>query len=135
MISEYYELRKDKIIRVEENKKKFIINNKDLLLINHVKVDGYLITTGNRCDHLFEIISLKKVFYVELKGSDIKHALEQLLDTIIFCEKFHANFNKECFIVCSRVPKETPRTQVLKVNLSKKGIKLKVSSNELVVNL
>ena len=59
MISEYNELRKDKIIRVEENKKKFIINNKDLLLINHVKVDGYLITTGNRCDHLFEIISLK----------------------------------------------------------------------------
>ena len=26
MISEYNELRKDKIIRVEENKKKFIIN-------------------------------------------------------------------------------------------------------------
>jgi hypothetical protein len=135
MISVYNHLRKDKRISVEENKRKFVIDNKDLLLVNHVEVDGHLIKTGYRCDHLFEIECLTKVFYVELKGSDIKHALEQLEATIKFCKKFHDDFLKECFIVCSRVPKETTSTQVLKVKLSKCGIKLKISSNELVVNL
>lgn len=135
MISVHNSLRSEKTITVEENKRKFIIDNKRSLSVNHVKVDGHLIKSGCRCDHLFEIECLTKVFYVELKGSDIKHALEQLTATIKFCKEFHKSFLKECFIVCSRVPKETASTQVLKVRLSKDGIKLRISSNELIVNV
>ncbi len=129
MISRCNEERTDKIISVNEKKRKFIIKNNSELIINQVKVDGCYITEGVRCDYLFETID--KVFYVELKGKDIEHGVEQLKATMAYCKTEHKNSSKECHIVASRVPKASTQLQGMKVKFKKSTtVQLFVSTNQ-----
>lgn len=111
-----------KIITVEENKKKFIIENNNAKKVNRVKVDGCLIDNQKeKCDYLFEIydeVNIILVIYVELKGKDIKKAYDQLVSTIIYCKDKHNRFKRECHVVASCVPKARTKLQALKKNLS-----------------
>jgi len=104
MIEKCNQLTNQKIVVREENQKKFIIKNNSNQKINIVKVDDCLITNGNKCDWLFEIINKNVVFYVELKGKNISKALLQLSATINFCKNNHKTYTKKAFIVTSRVP-------------------------------
>jgi hypothetical protein len=75
---------KDPNILVRERKSRFRILNPSNKNIEKVKVDGCLIT-GNqekRCDWLFALPADQRVLYVELKGSDIEKAAEQLEATV-----------------------------------------------------
>ena len=114
----------DKIVPAEENGRKFRIKNNKSLNINKVKVDNCYITDGKRCDYLFEIINdniIEQVFYVELKGSNITHAIEQLEVTMIFCKTIHNKVkNKKCFIVASRYPSAGQSSQILKSKFKRK---------------
>jgi len=118
---------------VRENGKTFRIINKSRLLINTVTIDGCYITKGRRCDYLFEIVDkdiIKNVFYVELKGKDIEHAVTQLEATIKCCKQIHNELNREAFIVASRVPKSGTCTQVIKKRfLSNNGFLLYIDTN------
>ena len=113
----------NKIISVSENKRTFKINNKSLFIINSVTVDDCYITSGLKCDFLFEIIDeeLKEVFYVELKGSDISHAVQQLEATLKHCLSIHKTVPRSCFIVASRVPKALTSTQKMKKEFKRKN--------------
>jgi len=111
----------NKHIVVSENKCTFAIENVTLSAVNKVKVDGCYIDDGVKCDFLFEILEgceedgdPEKVFYVELKGTDIQHAVKQLESTIHYCRSIHMDVLKECHIVASRYPKSAPSTQVVK---------------------
>lgn len=107
----------NKIVSVSENKRIFRINNNSSHNINKITVDGCYIRTGAKCDFLFEIINnnnIIHVFYVELKGSDIPHAIEQLEATIRHCSGIHNSFNKSSYIVASKFPKSGTASQVLK---------------------
>ena len=124
MIQECSELSSNKIISVSENKRKFTIQNHSNYKINKVIVDDCLIKNGKKCDYLFEILpkeDVEKVFYVELKGSHIKEAIEQLETTIKFCQKIHKNLDKNSFIVASKVPKSRTDTQNIKREFKKKN--------------
>ena len=124
MIQECSELSSNKIISVSENKRKFIIQNHSNYKINKVTVDGCLIKDSKKCDYLFEILpkeDVKKVFYVELKGSHIKEAIEQLETTVKFCQKIHNNLDKYSFIVASKVPKSRTDTQNIKTEFKRKN--------------
>jgi len=111
---------KKKIIAVSENTRKFEIRNDNSRSVNKVRVDGCLIDDNReRCDYLFEIdkpISL--VIYVELKGSDIQKAYNQLIATIGYCKHRHDKIVKECYIVASRVPKAGTSIQILKKKMA-----------------
>jgi hypothetical protein len=95
MISRCNNASTNKIVVVSENKRTFRIKNNSLFLINAVTVDPCYISEGLRCDYLFEIINIEpdevinKVLYVELKGSDVEHAVDQLEATINFCRSIH----------------------------------------------
>ncbi len=104
------------IISVKEQKSKFIIKNPAKKKTLQVKVDGCLPIAGAKCDYLFEIGALQAVYYVELKGKNIKHALEQLLGTLSerFIDKKHRGYQKYCVVVSSRVPRMDPTIQKLK---------------------
>ena len=139
MISSCNTTTTNKIISVSENKRTFRVKNDSLFTINEVEVDGCYKTTGAKCDYLFEIISkdtennletITIVFYVELKGSDVSHAIEQLEATIQYCIPEHKNINrKECYIVASKFPSSGPKSQVLKKKIFKKNkIKLIIST-------
>jgi len=75
---------KNKIIAVSENTRRFEIRNDKSKFVNKVRVDGCLIDDNRECcDYLFEIDkSISLVIYVELKGSDIQKAYNQLIATI-----------------------------------------------------
>ena len=115
----------NKLVSISENKRTFKIKNSSILYINEVVVDGCYIKVGERCDYLFEIINndtIKDVFYVELKGSNITHAIEQLKATIAHCKNIHSSVAlKQCYIVASKFPSAGPSSQTLK----KKNIWLK----------
>jgi hypothetical protein len=139
MINDCNELINHKNIVVSEKRSKFKILNDSLKSINKVKVDGCLITNGKRCDYLFEICSdnFEKVFYVELKGSDLKKALEQIEATINYCNIYHKHKDKQkyAFVVTTRTPQIDSAIQNLKRNLKNKKIKLETKNNEIEVKI
>ena len=134
MIKKCNECKEDKIIPAKENKREFIIKNNSKKNINKVKVDDCLIKSGQKCDYLFEIEceSLKEIFYVELKGKDLNHALEQILTTIKFCETnySHHSYKRKAFVVLSRYPKEDSSIQKRKKEFKRQNITLKSATNK-----
>jgi hypothetical protein len=118
---DYKDCRQLGTVTPTENKKKFTINNPNKRDVYRVKVDGCLITEGRKCDYLFEVDNpISMVFYVELKGDDVKHAYEQIIATIEFCENKHRTTIRKCHIVHSSSPKISPTAQVLKKRLKDK---------------
>jgi len=126
------ELSNNKIIPASENTRKFRIKNDSRFNINKVKVDDCYIKNGLRCDYLFEIISNKliiKVFYLELKGKDVNHAIEQLKATLKYCQEVHDKIIKQCYIVASKVPSSNASTQSLKKKFKRENkVQLFISS-------
>jgi len=133
MITRCNTLNINKIVSVSENKRVFKIVNNTANNINKVQVDGCFIIDGAKCDWLFEITQndmISNVFYVELKGSDIPHAIEQLEATIQHCKPLHNKYKKESYIVASKFPKSGTSSQVLKKKfLSKNKIQLFIDTN------
>jgi hypothetical protein len=125
MINTCNQATNNRIISVAENRMTFTIYNNSLFLVNKVTVDNCYITLGLRCDYLFEIIdtsnNIKSVYYVELKGRDIVHAIEQLTCTLNVCRNIHNNIKKECYIVASKFPRSSPSSQVMKKDFLSKN--------------
>ena len=122
MITDCSKLSSNKIIAVSENKRKFTILNSSELKINKVEVDGCYMKSGLKCDYLFEIINKEiiAVFYVELKGKNIEHAIKQLVSTVSHCKTTHKDIKKECYIIASRIPKSSTSAQNLKKEFKRK---------------
>lgn len=77
---------------VKENKRSFSVCCKDTNLVDKYKIDGYFDKSAGhkKCDYLFVYhhSSKETIIFVELKGTDIKHAIRQLDETIsIFAEE------------------------------------------------
>ena len=119
------EERADPIIAVTEKGKTFRLLNPKRRTIVQVEVDGCLITgERERCDWLF-VVPLEptppshRVCYVELKGKNVEKAISQIMSTIDYTKKQYAKYNKEAYIVCSRVPQESPSTQAMRIKLKR----------------
>lgn len=90
----------NKIIVLSENKSVFRFLNPAQNEVECIVVDGCVITEGIRCDHL--LIDANGVeHFIELKGSDVKHALEQLGVSI---QKLGKNVPRYAFVVSTRCP-------------------------------
>ena len=71
---------KQSIITLKEKRAKIYLRNSKQHSIKIITVDGCLPFTGARCDFL--IISSTDYCFIELKGSDISHALQQIKATM-----------------------------------------------------
>ena len=71
-----------KIEVVKENKSKFQLNNPEQNKLCVIRVDGCLIQDGKKCDYLILECDVQKAFFVELKGKDILHAIDQIESSI-----------------------------------------------------
>ena len=60
---------------------KHIANNRKESLVYQYIIDGEVITQGPRCDYLVINEDLKTAYLIELKGSDLEKAAEQLKKT------------------------------------------------------
>ena len=114
------EYRCDKKIVLKENKSKitFLNPNQDKILT--IKVDGCVISDNEtlRCDYAL-MPSEEVEIYVELKGSDIVHAVEQIKSTIRLLSDNPQKIKKLCFVVSTRVPKQTTNIQQLQSQFKK----------------
>ncbi len=94
-------VKNDKIISFKENKSCFRFINPEQKKVKCILVDGCAITDGIRCDHLL-IDANDTEHFIELKGRDIKHAVEQLKASIM---QLSANRGmKYSFVVSTRCP-------------------------------
>ena len=82
---------KDSQIKFEENKRKIIFLNPSNHRYKKVKVDGCAIKTGQKCDDLLISQDEHEEHFVELKGVDIMHAIDQLEQTILKIGEFDDN--------------------------------------------
>ena len=59
-------------------------NNKTLKRVRHYKIDGGVISDVNiiKCDYLLINDDSEKAYFIELKGSDISHAIKQIEATV-----------------------------------------------------
>lgn len=80
------EFTNNRVVAVSEKRSRYELHNNSAKEICKIKVDGCLINNGARCDYLFLICNDEIAFFVELKGKNLKHAIEQLnnsIDTIL----------------------------------------------------
>ncbi|HEX8330147.1 MAG TPA: hypothetical protein VF629_21615 [Hymenobacter sp.] len=65
---------------LEEERSKFILVYPSAVAVNLIKVDEHLSASVPQCDYV--VILSTQALYVELKGSDVEHAVEQLKSTL-----------------------------------------------------
>ncbi|MEZ4528990.1 MAG: hypothetical protein R2941_24020 [Desulfobacterales bacterium] len=129
---------RDKIITAEENKRKFIINNKSNNFFRKYQIDHCLITDGKKCDFLIVNCDRKDLFFVELKGSHLTDAFKQIDSTLDFFHDILGNFNSfnsiKVRIVLSKVNNpDNMRNSSHYIKLAKR-LK-KINKNEMVKDL
>jgi len=120
-LPECEEYKSDARLVLQENKSKitFLNPNQDQVLI--IRVDGCVIKDNKilRCD--YAIVPCDEIeIYVELKGSDISHAVKQIESTIKFLSDNPQKIKKLCFVVSTRVPKQSTSVQQLQSQFKKK---------------
>ena len=91
----------DSHIKFEENKRKIIFLNPDRRCYLRVQVDGCAITDGIKCDKMLLSDDEHDERYVELKGIDVMHAIDQLETTIIRLGEFDEN--RHSYVICTNV--------------------------------
>lgn len=86
---EFCDNRKDIPFRDKGNKQEYRILNPTQKVICKIRIDDCLITQGNKCDYLAikclkndNDILIDSLYFIELKGSDLKHAINQIEETI-----------------------------------------------------
>lgn len=65
---------------LEEERSKFILVHSSTISVKAIKVDQHLPPAVVQCDYILVLPS--QALYVELKGSDVEHAVEQLKSTL-----------------------------------------------------
>ena len=93
----------------KEQGKEFRIENKSKKTICRVRVDDCLIESQStkKCDFLFKICETEQYFLVELKGTEVSAAVEQIIATFDMIQrKLNADPQRfEGVIVSSSVPR------------------------------
>lgn len=91
----------DSQIKLEELKKKIIFLNPNRLEYKKVQVDGCTLKDGIKCDKLLLSADEHEERYVELKGTDVMHAIDQLEHTIVMLGEF--DDNRHAYVICTNV--------------------------------
>ncbi len=91
----------DSVIKFEENKRVIRFNNPKHLSYKKVQVDGCALKEGDRCDNLLCSHDEFEERFVELKGTDVSHALDQLRASIMKIGQF--NGNRHAYIISTNV--------------------------------
>ncbi len=91
----------DSQIKFEENNRKIIFQNPERKPYQKVLVDSCIIKDGIRCDVLLLSGDEHEERYVELKGTDVMHAIEQLEATIKRLGEF--DDNRHSYVICTNV--------------------------------
>jgi hypothetical protein len=108
------------VFKDKNSKPEFHITNINQRKIEKHSVDGCLIK-GNefkKCDWLAIDVETGKEVYIELKGGNISHAVEQLCATV---EKLSIdrNITKLGYVICTHSPCTSPEIQAIAKKIKK----------------
>ena len=106
-----------KIIVFQENQSKLIIENPERLKTTKIIVDGCEITEGIRCDFLLLASGIE--YYIELKGQDINHAIEQIERTLRVLSSDFKKQKKISLVISARCPLNSATIQNIRVKFRK----------------
>lgn len=93
---------------------------------------------GPRCDGVLvgDESMARHEHYVELKGSNVRHALEQLENTLQRLSRDLTHQRKSCYAICSRVPRVGTDVQIAQRRFrTRYAARLSLRTLELLVNL
>jgi hypothetical protein len=106
-------------VKVEENgRSATFLNPKEASLLK-TEFDGCVKVAGPKCDW---IVSKKTVgdVLIELKGSDVSHAITQILSTAKYCkENSYSNGKLAALVVCRQYPSVDTTIQRAKARFSR----------------
>lgn len=114
-----------KNISISENRKKYLLHNDLSNYIAVFHVDGAMVRDNDKikCDNLLIDATGMKAIFVELKGTDLAHALQQINQTIDMMRDDIPNCTKYARIVTSN------RTNVPNIRANPEYIKLYKKAN------
>jgi hypothetical protein len=118
-----------KLFVYQEMRSKLTLENVDSIESTSVRVDGCEINDNSiRCDFMHLAKGIE--FYIELKGQDLEHALDQIKSTIIRLSSNIKKGNKISYIICTRSPMSSSEIQNHKLDFRKKfNSKLEIKSS------
>jgi|GEM_PF-353223 len=106
------------IVFRDTGRQKLTIKNDQRFKFKKIIVDGCVITEQNspgekKCDFLLSIPDHPNCneYYIELKGSDIKHAVEQIYSTIQKLSSVKSMQMKKGYIICNKSPMSSTHIQ------------------------
>lgn len=127
----------DSNIAFSENKRSIVFHNPRRLEYYKVRIDGCVITEGIRCDNFLFGEHDHNDRYIELKGGDIPHAIEQIRQSILWV-KSHCDVGNsiKAYIVSKNVaPGFNSKLQAAKKEFNEKGAVLIQKEKRLEVDL
>ncbi len=100
------------------NRKRIEFVNANSRTIRKIELDNENLpgSFGLRCDGILvgdESMDLHE-HYIELKGSDVRHAIEQLANTLKHLSREPRIQKKSCYAICSRIPRAGTDIQIAK---------------------
>lgn len=122
------ECTRNKIIKFEENKSKVTFHNLSQKEYECIRVDGCAITDGIRCDYLLRRSEEELEYFIELKGCNVGHAIDQLRASIKQLSADVTTKAKMAFVISTKPYPLTNST----VQLAMKEFKTKFNSLLLV---
>lgn len=130
----------DSQIKFQEKGKTIVFLNSRRRCFLKVKVDGCQILDGSKCDNLLIDRESGNEYFVELKGTDVAHALEQLERSIdLLSDKDNISKDVSTFIVSTNVaPKISSKIQVFNKRCKKKygkSFSLVIKEKRLEINV
>ena len=95
------EEKQKRIVSREKSKEHIAINDNDCL-VRQFKIDGYVITENiKKCDYLVLNDDKFTAYFIELKGTDITGAIEQIENTVEKLKKDLIDYDKKLRIIYS----------------------------------
>ena len=116
----------DANIVFEQNRRRVCFYNPNRQICKCVQVDGYAITEGIRCDNMLTSHDERCEYFVELKGTDVKHAIEQLRVSIQTLGEF--TDDRSAYVVSTNVAPALTTT----IQRAKRDFRTKLQS-ELII--
>lgn len=109
----------DSVIKFQEKRSIIRLHNPDRLHYKCVQVDGCALHDGEKCDNMLCSHDEREEYYVEMKGSDVPHAIEQIRSTIMRIGEY--DDQRHCYVVCTKVsPHITTSIQKFKMEFRRR---------------
>jgi signal recognition particle subunit SEC65 len=107
---------------LSEERSRVEFKNPQRCEVQEIKVDGCVIADNNekKCDFLVNVEAVQLSIFLELKGSDVMAAIEQLENTYSHLSG-HCYSQVKLLISATRYPRSDTRIQVRKDKISKKS--------------